>query len=100
MSAIALCCQNEPAIKVSAADKGICRSAYVLSTSVGGELRALEQHLKCLPYKWSCTVSAVDDVGAVGEPCGNGLIDIDHCFLLIPRQYALVRKITNCCLWN
>ena len=27
-------------------------------------------------------MSAVDDVGAVGEPRGDGLIDIDHCCLV------------------
>jgi hypothetical protein len=43
-------------------------------------------------------VGAVDDVGAVREPGGDGLIDIDHCFIVNTQALCLIRKITNCCL--
>jgi hypothetical protein len=44
-------------------------------------------------------VSAVDDVGTVGEPRGDGLIDIDHYFLVNIQAICVGPKITNCCLW-
>jgi hypothetical protein len=52
---------------------------HVLSTPVAGKLWALEQDLKRLPYIRGRGVSAVDNVGSVGETGGDRLIDINHC---------------------
>ena len=71
---------------------------HVLSTSVGGELWALEQDLEGLPNIRSGGVRAVDDVGAVGEPCGDRLIDIDHYVIInTPDEIIGSKRETNCC---
>jgi len=37
-------------------------------------------------------VGAVDDVGAVGKPGGDGLIDINHCFIVIIQAICIGSK--------